>query len=331
MVNIDLLFSQPEKTRSFIVAEIGINHNGSFEFAKTLIDSAKASNADAVKFQVFQTEKFYNPHLAKPAFDLFKSLELSYDAFSRLKEYAESNDLLFFATPLDFESLDFLIQIKSPIIKIASSDITNEPFLYKIKERNKKGAFKVFLSTGFVNFKKINRAVSILKNCPLSIQYCISKYPAEDKDFDLNFISTLKNKFKIPVGFSDHSLDIYLSLAAVSLGAKVIERHFTTDNKMEGADHKISLNPAKFQSLVKGIREIESALGDGQKKITSFEREISYSSMRDIYSARPIKKGERISEKDLVILRPGNGVNIKDYKNIIQNKSIKDLKIYEKI
>ncbi len=331
MYNCDLLFSAPGKTKVFITAEIGINHKGNFDLARKHIEAAKTSGADAVKFQVYKTEKFYNKKILPQAYDLFKSFELSFDQFFRLKEFAGSLDIVFYATPFDNDSLNFLAEIESPVIKVASSDITNEPFLHRISSLAKKNKFSTFISTGFASLKEIKKAVEILKDFNVALEYCVSKYPAENTDFDLKFIETLINSFYVPIGFSDHSTDIFLSLGAVSLGAKMIERHFTVDNEIEGADHSISLNPQKFAHLVKGIRTIEGSIGTGQKKLTQFEKDITYNSMRSMYSVRSINKGDIIEEDDIIFLRPGYGILYKDYKRKIGKKALRNIEQYEKI
>jgi sialic acid synthase SpsE len=331
MYTVDQLFNAPVKSSTFISAEIGINHQGNADYAKELIESAKASGADAVKFQIFKADYFYNPLLSPEGHSLFKSFELRYEDFRELKNFSDSLDILFYATPFDFESLDFLIDLKCPVIKVASSDITNEPFLKRIAEKAKKYGFAVIISTGFAGMKEIKDAAGIFQNCHLSILYCVSKYPAESIDIDLNFIKTLQDNFYVPVGFSDHSEDMYLSIGAVSLGAKLIERHFTTDNSKKGADHAVSLNPVKFSEMVRGIRTVEESLGRGVKNVTSFERDISYSSMRSIYAARRIKKGELIEEKDILLLRPGKGVSNKHYRSIAGKKAKRDIEKYEEV
>ncbi len=331
MYNFDLLARQSKKADVFVTAEIGINHKGSFDLAKRHIYAAKECGADGVKFQVYKTEKFYNRKLLPDAFNLFKSFELTYDNFLKLKEIADSLDLVFYATPLDMDSIDFLFDINVPVIKIASSDITNEPFLYKIAQKTRKMNVFTFVSTGFIGLGRIKKVIKIFRSLPLAVYYCVSKYPAENSDFDLNFIKTLQNNFFVPIGFSDHSLDIFLSLGAVSLGAKMIERHFTVDNSIEGADNSISLNPEKFSLMINGIHSIEAALGEGEKKITQFEKNISYSSMRDIYSGREIRQGEIIKQDDMLLLRPGNGIAMKNYNKNIGKKSIRVIDIYEKI
>jgi N,N'-diacetyllegionaminate synthase len=325
------LLSPMWENKVLVAAEIGINHNGDYGQALDLIQAAQACGADAVKFQVYRAGQFCNPKTNPEAYDLFKKYELSFQAFEKLKKVCSDSGIIFYATPLDFESLDFLIQIKCPIIKIASSDITNEPFLHKIAENSRKNNFHTCLSTGFADMKTIENAVKILLKTHLSLMYCVSKYPAQAADFDLNFINTLQKRFNVPIGFSDHSTGIALSCAAAGLGAKIIERHFTLDNELEGADHKISLNPEQLSALVKGVREIESALGPGKKALTTFEQSATEASMRGIYTARKISKGETIEERDLLLLRPGRGVKYSEYRSYLGKKAKRDSEAYEKI
>ena len=242
----------------FITAEIGINHQGNFDCAKMLIEKACESGADAVKFQVYKTEKFYNRKLAPDAFDLFKSFELSYDQYQRLSEFSLSLGLVFYATPFDSESLEFLLETGTKVIKIASSDITNEPFLNLIAEKASKTEFLTIMSTGFAGLVEIDRAIDIFRSnlpdkpLPLALLYCISDYPASPEDIDLNFIPFLKNRYHLSSGFSDHSEGISLSIAAAALGASLIERHFTSDRSLPGADHSMSLDPGDVQGYGRG-------------------------------------------------------------------------------
>ncbi len=331
MYNINSFYSgNKEEGSVLITAEIGINHQGNPDFARRLIEAAKKSGADAVKFQIYKTENFYNRSLAPDAFELFKSFEMSYDDFYKLNEFSRSLDILFYATPLDPDSLDFLESIQSPIIKVASSDITNEPFLFSISQKAKARKFLTILSTGFVGLNKIKKAVRFFRS-PLALLYCVSKYPAFPEDMDLNFIKALKKSFNLPVGFSDHSSGIVLSLGAAALEAKLIERHFTTDNSLKGADHSISLNPEVFREMVQSIRTLEKTLGSGIKKITQFEKDISFNSMRSMYAAKEISKNEKIKKSDILLLRPGNGVLLNDYNKTINIKAKRRIGIYEKI
>jgi sialic acid synthase SpsE len=321
------LFSEPDGSPVLVVAEIGINHDGDRKQAERLIDAAADNGADAVKFQVFRTERFYNRELCPGAFELFKGFELSFDDFAGLKRYAESKDLIFVATPLDDESLDFLVDIKTGIIKIASSDITTEPFL----EKAAGSGLPVLISTGFVGMNEIERAAAFFPQGKFGLLYCVSKYPADYEDFDLNFISRLKQKFGGVIGFSDHSPDIYLSIAAAGLGAKVVERHFTLDRRLPSADHAMSLEPAEFGRMCEGIRKVEKALGSGEKKITDFENRIRQNSMREMYATRDIRKGEYIQKNDIALMRTGGGVGIERYRKTMDSQSEKDIGVNERI
>ncbi len=331
MYDIQSFFESPVKRPVLITAEIGINHQGNPDFAKMLIEEAKLSGADAVKFQVFKTEKFYNRKEAPEAFDLFKSFEIGYDDFEKLSLFAKSLDILFYATPLDLDSLKFLLEINTPVIKVASSDITNEPYLSALSGMAGKSRFLTIISTGFADLKKIDKAVRFFKRAPFALLYCISKYPVMPDELDLKFIQSLKKRYKVPCGFSDHSPDIYLSIGAVALGAGLIERHFTTDKSLKGADHAMSLDPPAFKAMVRGIRDIEAAIGPGIKKITDFEKEIMHGSMRSIYASRKIRENDKITENDILLLRPGGGVTMRDYNKVLNKKAGRNFETYEKI
>jgi sialic acid synthase SpsE len=324
----------------FITAEIGINHQGNYDSARMLIEKARESGADAVKFQVYRTEKFYNRKLAPDAFDLFKSFELSFDEYKRLSEFSRSLDLVFYATPFDPESLEFLLETGAPVIKIASSDITNEPFLNLIAQKSSRYRFLTVMSTGFAGLDEIDRAVDVFRSnpaldqlpeLPLSLLYCVSNYPVRPEDIDLNFIPNLRNRYHLNTGFSDHSEGINLSIAAAALGASLIERHFTSDRNIPGADHAMSLDPGMFKAMVAGIRDVEKAAGRGVKKITDFEKNIKHSSMRSMYASRDIKAGEAFTENNIVSLRPGDGIKLSDYQKLLNSKAARNIQPYEKI
>lgn len=327
MFDLDALFSDGYSKEAFLVAEIGLNHAGDVEMAKRMIDAASDAGADAVKFQVFKTEKFYNPKILPEAFELFKTLELSFEDYRSLKKIAEEKGMHFFATALDEESLDFLIDAGVELVKVASSDVTAEPFLRRIASKHK----KTILSTGFAQWKDIEAVCDIFKGERFALLYCVSKYPAEIQDYDLNVIPEMKKRFQTTVGFSDHSLTTYLSIAAVALGAKIIERHFTIDNSWSGVDHKISLNPQQFKEMATQIRSLASAFGSGEKKVTDFEEKIRYHSMRGFYSRNAIRAGETIEENDTILLRPGNGMKMGEYCSKLGKKAHKDIAEYEEI
>lgn len=323
------LFNRAEKTPVFITAEIGINHEGNFDQARRLMALAAKSGADAVKFQVFKTGEFIHPELSKAGFDLFRTFELTFDEHAKLFEFAKELGVVYYATPLDFSSLDFLVSLGAPIIKIASADITFEPFLKRIAEAAARKDLGVFLSTGFSGWKRITRAFDLLRSSHVALEYCVSKYPPEPSDVDLRVIREMQERYLVPVGFSDHTKGIALSIAAVGMGAKMIERHFTDDPSKQTADHPMSLSPDSFLAMVDGIREVEAALGSGEKRVTDFEKKIERPSMRSIYAAREIKAGETLQESDMLFLRPGDGVKWSDYRRLLGRKASKDMRAYE--
>jgi len=316
-------------SRVFIVAEIGINHLGSEEYAIRLVDEAIACGADAVKFQIYRTEEFYHPDA--PARDIFARYELSFAAFERIKRYCDNRGIVFFATPLDFSSLRWMMDHRIPLIKVASADITFEPFLREIGRYVRQTGAYAILSTGFVGMQEITRAVRFFPREKLALLYCVSRYPSEAGDMDLSFLSTLTDRFHTTVGFSDHSLQTVFSVAAVALGARIIERHFTDNPSLQEADHPVSLGPEMFRRLVEEIRQLEVAIGSGQKKITDFERKIRPLSMRGLYAARSIQPGERMTARDVLCVRPGEGITVKHYDRYVGKKAKKAYRMYEKL
>lgn len=319
----------PRDSRVLVVAEIGINHLGSEEYARKLIDEAVKCGADAVKFQIYRTTEFYHPD--SPAREIFAKYELSYEAFGRLRQYAEKKGVLFFATPLDFSSLRWMISEKIPVIKVASADITFEPLLRDIGNYVRREKAYAILSTGFVGLSEIQKAVRFFPKERLGILYCVSRYPSEAADMDLAFIKTLAERFHTTVGFSDHSLETVFSVAAVALGARIIERHFTDNAKLQEADHPVSLDPERFGKMVAEIRQLEVAIGCGKKKITDFEQKIRPLSMRGLYAARDIHSGEMITGSDVLCARPGEGITLQKYDTYVGKRARKDYRAYEKL
>ncbi|URA09761.1 N-acetylneuraminate synthase family protein [Thermospira aquatica] len=319
----------PRDSRVLVTAEIGINHLGREEYAYQLIDEAMKAGADAVKFQIYRTQDFYHPD--SPAYEIFEKYELSLESFSRIKAYCEKKGILFFATPLDFGSLQWMMDQRIPLIKVASSDITFEPFLKQIGEYVRRYRAYAILSTGFVKLEEIGKAVRFFPRQRLALLYCVSRYPTEASDLDLSFLKRLRQTFGTTVGFSDHSLETVFSVAAVALGARIIERHFTDNSSLQEADHSISLNPEAFGRMVEEIRKVEIALGKGEKKITDFEQKIRPLSMRDLYAARDIRKGEMIGKNDIKCLRPGEGISLARYKSIVGQKARQNYAMNERI
>ena len=318
-----------KKDSVFIIAEAGINHNGSLNLAKELIDAAKEVGADAVKFQIFHTESFYSTthqgfdHTKSDIYNLMKSLEFKENEWIELKEFADKKGIIFFASVFDDSSLEISKRINMPIYKIASLDITNLPLIKKIAKTKK----PIIISTGFSTLDEISRAVKWIeeeKNKNISILHCISLYPPNPEEVNLNFIKTLKAVFPYEIGFSDHTKGWHITIAAVSLGAKIVEKHFTIDNNLPGPDQQMSLNKDDFKKMVTEIREIEKALGDGFKqKLVEREKKIIKIARRGIYAKKEIEKGERLTPENIIGKRPlNNGIGVEFY-NLILNRKVK--------
>ena len=321
----------------FIIAEAGVNHNGNLAFAKKLIDAAKEAGADAVKFQTFQTEQVITKSAQKAAYqqittgeqesqyDMVKKLELTFDEFNSLKEYCDHSEILFLSTPFDMESIEYLETINIPVYKIPSGEITNLPYLIRIAETLK----PIIMSTGMSTLEEIGNAVSILKqhgNKNLTLLHCNTEYPTPFEDANLNAMLTLKNAFQTDVGYSDHTLGIEASIAAVALGATVIEKHFTLDKNMEGPDHKASLNPEELKLLVQSIRNVERALGDGEKKPSKSELKNRDVARKSIVAKVPIQEGEVFSTANITVKRPGNGITPMRWFDVIGQAAKREFK-----
>lgn len=327
-----------EKTPVFIIAEAGVNHNGKVELAKELIDIAAQSGADAVKFQAFKAENIVTEKAEKAAyqkkgtayneksqFSMLKQLELSKKDFTKLCDYAHKKKIIFLATPFDKESVDLLDDLNLPAIKISSGEITNLPFIRYIAEKKK----PIILSTGISTIDEIEDALNVIHqsgNDNLILLHCVTSYPAEKCEMNLRTIKTLKEHFEHPVGISDHTLGIIIPIAAVALGAVVVEKHFTLDRTMQGPDQKMSLEPDELAEMVKSIREVEEALGDGIKKPTRAEKEIKVAVRRSIVAKVEINKGDIITERMLDFKRPANGLEPKFSNKIIGLRAKKRIK-----
>ncbi len=306
--------------RCFILAEAGVNHNGSVELAKQLVSAALEAGADAVKFQTFQTDKLVTPDAEMAdyqrrntrdysnQYDMLKQLELTHEEFIELKSYADSNGALFLSTPHDEESADFLEKLDIPCFKIASGDVSNVGFLRRVALKGK----PIILSTGMAYLGEVEAAVRTIEqagNSNLSLLHCVSDYPAQPASCNLRAMDTLAQAFGYPVGFSDHTLGFEVTLAAVARGARLIEKHLTLDRTMPGPDHKASLNPAEFAAMAKAVRVVEAALGDGVKKPVSSELDIRAAVRKSVVSARPIPAGRAILEEDLTLRRTSGGLD----------------------
>jgi len=326
----------------FIIAEAGVNHNGDINLAKKLIDVAVEAGVDAVKFQTWKTEKLVtkNAEIAKyqkenskeeNQYEMLKKLELSYEDFIELKNYCDKKGIIFMSTPDEEESALFLKNLQD-IFKIGSGELTNLPFLELIGSFKK----KVILSTGMGNLCEIEKALNTLikagtKKENITILHATTSYPTEFKDVNLKAMLTIKNAFNVEVGYSDHTLGIEVPIAAVAMGAKVIEKHFTLDKNLPGPDHKASLEPDELKAMVKAIRNIEVALGDGIKRPTEIEKENKKVVRKVIVAKRDIKKGEILSKENLILKRASNGLRAEYFNLVLGMRAIKDFKEDEPI
>ena len=318
---------------TFIIAEIGVNHNGDIEIAKELIDKAKFCGVDAVKFQSFKTHKLFTyitPGMTseeinekKNLFEFARKLELSEENHHELKSYCEEKDILFFSTSIDIDSFKLLRNINVPLIKIASCDLNNFPLLKTISKYN----IPVIISTGMSYLSEVFDAVKIFEennHKKLALLHCVSNYPPAVKDLNLNNLVTLSNCFEYPIGFSDHTMDLHFSIAAVAMGACIIERHFTLDQNMDGPDHHASLNPEQLTDLVRIIREIEKSKGSFIKKPVNTEKESIKNMRRSIVAEVEIPEDTIITENMVELKRPATGLSPK-YLNIIIGRKAKRL------
>lgn len=321
--------------KCFIIAEAGVNHNGSVEMAKKLVDAAKEVGADAVKFQTFKTDKLVTKDAEKAQYqiknsgegsqyNMIKSLELSDDEFKEIAEYAKNKGLIFLSSPFDIESVDLLDEIGVHAFKIASGEITNFPLLEYIAKKEK----PVILSTGMSTIGDVDEAINSMEkyNDKITLMHCLTGYPAKKEDANLNAIKTLECTFKRPVGFSDHTLGIEISVAAVALGSCVIEKHFTIDKNLPGPDHKASLEPHEFAEMVKSIRNVEKGMGNGVKKPTDEEIKIKKLVRKSIVTKEDIPCGTVLNENLLVFKRPGTGIEPKYIKKLIGKELVEDIK-----
>lgn len=326
----------------YIIAEAGVNHNGHLELALRLCDAAKAAGVDAVKFQTWKTENIVtasarqaayqteNTGKAESQYDMLKRLELSYEHFSKIQTYCKQIGIDFLSTPDEEESLEFLMSLNLPFIKIGSGEVTNIPYLRTIGSKRK----PVILSTGMSNLAQVATAYDTLMQAGASsvaLLHCTTNYPCPYEEVNLRAMQTLKDAFKCQVGYSDHTMGTEVPVAAVAMGAEIVEKHFTLDRTMEGPDHKASLEPAELKEMVQQIRHIEMALGDGIKRPNKSEAENAKVVQKSILAKRPIKMGEILAEDMLVAKRAGTGISAKYWDMVIGAYAIKDFKIDEPI
>jgi len=325
-----------------IIAEIGVNHNGSIEIAKKLIDIASEAGVNAVKFQSFKAEKLVTKDAKKAEyqeqttgyidtqFEMLKKLELDYYKHQELMEYSKSKGVLFLSSPFDLGSITLLTELGMQIFKIPSGEINNLPYLRKIGQLNK----KVILSTGMATLGEIETAIDILREngaVDITVLHCNTEYPTPMEDVNLKAMNTIKDALKVEVGYSDHTQGIEVAIAAVALGATIIEKHLTLDKTMEGPDHRASLEPQELRQLVKSIRNIEVALGSGIKKLSKSEQKNKSIARKSIVAGYAIREGQILNELNLDIKRPGDGISPMRWDEIIGKVAKRDFKEDEMI
>lgn len=310
--------------RCLIIAEAGVNHNGRLDLALKLCAAAKESGADIVKFQTWKTENLLtqtvkqaeyqaiNTGNEESQFEMLKKLELSYDDFVEIKKYCDKIGILFASTADESESLDFLVELGIPFIKVGSGDIGNVSFL---RYMGSKG-LPIILSTGMSTLNDVEISINALKEggaTDITVLHCTTNYPCPYEDVNLKAMNTLRDVFQVPVGYSDHTIGSEVAVSAVALGATIIEKHFTLDCKMEGPDHAASTNPEEFAKLVESIRIVEKSLGSGVKEPTDAEKEISKVVTKRIVASREIKQGEAFSEDNICVKRHDVGALAREW------------------
>jgi N,N'-diacetyllegionaminate synthase len=320
--------------KTLIIAEAGVNHNGDIELAKKLIDVAADAGADLVKFQTFSADRLVTQIALKAEYqalatdkiesqhEMLRKLELTESMHHELINHCTNREIGFFSTGFDIESINFLASLGQELFKIPSGEITNLPFLQHIGGLGK----KLLLSTGMSNMHEVAAALNALElaGTPknrITVLHCTSSYPAEMSDVNLRAMLSIQDEFGVDVGYSDHTLGIEVAIAAVALGAKVIEKHFTLDRNMTGPDHKASLEPDELIRMVAGIRSIEKALGDGNKVITQNEIQNRDVARRSIVASRDIQEGEVFTENNLTAKRPGTGISPMEWNEVIGTKA----------
>ncbi len=325
------------RDKVLIIAEAGVNHNGDINLAKKLIDAAAAARVDYVKFQTFNSKKLVSKIAQKAKYQIdntnndsdsqlamLQKLELSKEAHLELIHYCKSKNIKFLSTGFDLDSLDFLNGLNIPLFKVPSGEITNLPYLRKVASFGK----PVIISTGMADMREIEDALNVileqgLKKEDLTILHCNTEYPTPMKDVNLRAMNTIKLQFDVRIGYSDHTLGIEVPIAAVALGATVIEKHFTLDKGMEGPDHKASLDSQELKAMVSAIRNIEKAMGNGIKAPSPSEIKNKPIARKSIVASKAIKQGEFFSENNLTIKRPGTGVSPMKWDEVIGTTATK--------
>lgn len=329
-----------------IIAEAGVNHNGDINIAKKLIDAAAYAEVDYVKFQTFKADTIVSLSAKKAdyqskntgdntesQYDMLKNLELSEQDHDELMAYCELKNVQFLSSAFDVEGVSYLESLGLNLFKIPSGEITNFPYLRAIAKTNK----PVILSTGMASMEDIHTAVTVLQDFGankenLTILHCNTEYPTPMKDVNLHAMNSIKDEFDVAVGYSDHTLGIEVPIAAVALGARVIEKHFTLDSTLPGPDHKASLEPEALKKMVLAIRHIEKAIsGDGIKQPSESEQKNVSIARKSIHLCKALSEGDVISETDLIPLRPGDGISPMEWNTVIGKTVTRDLKTFEKL
>lgn len=325
-------------SRIFIIAEAGVNHNGSPDTARKLIDAACEAGADAVKFQTFKAENLVCENAGKAEYQrkntsgeesqlaMLKKLELTEEVHEELIRYCEKKGILFLSTPFDLESLAFLERLNIPLMKIPSGEITNYPYLKAAGQTGK----PVILSTGMSTMEEVEAAIRVIRengSKDITVLHCNTEYPTPYRDVNLSAMVALRKKLGVKTGYSDHSMGIEIPIAAAALGAVIIEKHFTLDREMEGPDHKASLEPDELKKMIQAIRNVEEAMGGGVKEPSESEKKNISVARKSIVAGRKIKIGELFTEDNLTTKRPGNGISPMRWDEIVGTVAARD---YEK-
>lgn len=325
------------ETKVLIIAEAGVNHNGDLKLAEELISVAAEAGADIVKFQTFQANAISSKIAGRAEYqksnmkedgsqvDMLQKLQLSVDDHLRLIECCKKNRIEFLSTAFDFPSIDLLIKLGITLWKIPSGEITNLPYLKRIGSLCQ----KVILSTGMADLGEIEDALELLVSAgtptkDITVLHCTTEYPTPFEFVNLNAMNTIRDSFKVKVGYSDHTPGIEVPVAAVAMGATVIEKHFTLDKNLQGPDHKASLEPKELVDMVQSIRNIELSLGDGIKRASDSEKKNKQIARKSIIAAKSIKKGEIFTEQNLTVKRPGNGISPMKWKEVLGKRATKD-------
>jgi N,N'-diacetyllegionaminate synthase len=331
-------------SKTLIIAEAGVNHNGNIEIAYEMIEAAKNAGADIVKFQTFRAlslvskespkaqYQIENTDSSESQYAMLANLELDREMHLKLIEYCKATDIEFMSTPFDNESINLLSELGMRRLKIPSGEITNYPYLKHIAKQDA----QLIVSTGMSNLGEVEEAIEVLtlngsKRSNLTLLHCNTEYPTPYQDVNLRAMATMKEAFKLPIGYSDHTLGIEVPIAAVALGATVIEKHFTLDRQMVGPDHKASLEPLELKEMVSSIRNTEQSLGDGLKKVSESEKKNKEIARKSIVADCRISAGEEFSEDNLTSKRPGNGISPMRWNEVIGQRAQKNYEIDDPI